>query len=122
MGPTNSAWTVTCVCMNNNFVSYPETRASKKKIKRRKTLRLAFSIGSKQSLRAYLDGMKTEWYHSVFMIHHPNQVDPTGEHLFGLVLDHLFHDSNTHKNGWEWENENRFGVFSKLENWNAVAV
>ena len=24
-------------------------------------------------------------------------MDPTGEHLFGLVLDHLFHDSNTHK-------------------------
>ena len=30
-----------------------------------------------RTLRACLDAMKTEWYHSIFMIHHPNQVGPT---------------------------------------------
>ena len=31
--------------------------------------------------------MKTEWYHSVFMIHHPKRVGPTNDKVFGLLLD-----------------------------------
>ena len=42
--------------------------------------------------RACLDGMKIEWYHSIFMIHHPNWVGPMNEHLFGGVLSECFHD------------------------------
>ena len=41
-------------------------------------------------LRACLDNMKTEWYHSIFMIHHPKQVGPTDDKVFGLVLDDCF--------------------------------
>ena len=44
-------------------------------------------------LRACLDGMSFEWYHSIFCFHHPNRVGPTDEHLFGWVLDHCFHNS-----------------------------
>jgi len=46
--------------------------------------------------------MKIEWYHSVFMIHHQNPMGLTDEHLFGGILDHCFHDSNTQKNGCGW--------------------
>ena len=53
-------------------------------------------------LRACLDSRKIEWYHSVFMIHHPNRVGPMDDHLFGLVLDHCFHDSNTQNFGCGW--------------------
>ena len=63
-------------------------------------------------LRASLDGMKTEWYHSVFMIHYPNQVGPMDEHLFGWVLYQCFHDLNTQKidlGDGKWKHV--FGVF-----------
>ena len=46
--------------------------------------------------------MKTEWYHSIFMMHHPNQMGPTDDHLFGLVLDQCFYDSNTQNFGCGW--------------------
>ena len=55
---------------------------------------------SKQPLRACLDAVSFEWYHSVLCFHHPNCVGPTEEHLFGLILDHQFHDSMTQKNEW----------------------
>ena len=29
------------------------------------------------------------------MIHHPNQVGPTDDKLFGLILDDCFHDLKT---------------------------
>ena len=67
-------------------------------------------------LRACLDGMKNEWYHSVFMIHHPNLMGPTVEHLFGWVLSHCFPDSNTQKNGcgW-WKMKTGFWCFQNLK-------
>ena len=68
-----------------------------------------------RTLRASLDSMKTKWYHSVFIILHPNRVGPTDDHLFGLVLDYCFHDSNTQNFGcgW-WKMKTRFWCFQFL--------
>ena len=35
-------------------------------------------------------------------MHHPNQMGPTDDHLFGLVLDQCFYDSNTQNFGCGW--------------------
>ena len=48
-------------------------------------------------IKSFFGWMKTEWYHSTFMIHHPNWVGPTNEHLFGWVLSNCFHDLVTKK-------------------------
>ena len=68
-----------------------------------------------RTLRASLDSMKTKWYHSVFIILHPNRVGPTNDHLFGLVLDYCFHDSNTQNFGFGWwKMKTRFWCFQFL--------
>ena len=69
-----------------------------------------------ETLRACLDIMKTKWYHSVFMIHHPNWVGLTDDKLFGLILDDYFHDSKTQNFGcgW-WKMRIGFWCFLKLK-------
>ena len=56
--------------------------------------------------------MKTEWYHSVFMIHHPKRVGPTNDKVFGLLLNDCFHCSKTQnfEFGW-WKLKTQFWCF-----------
>ena len=63
-------------------------------------------------LRACLDSTKTEWYHLVFMIHHPKRVAPTEDKVFDLVLDDCFNHSKTQnfEFGW-WKLKTQFWHF-----------
>ena len=64
-------------------------------------------------MRACLDVVSFEWYHSVFCFHHSNHVGPTEEHLFGWVLDYYFHHSILWFLSDElWKLKTYLGVFS----------
>ena len=67
-------------------------------------------------IRSCLDSPKTEWYHSVFMIHHPKLVGPTNDIVFGLIWDVCFHHSKTQnfEFGW-WKLKTQFWCFQIMD-------